>query len=110
MQENKAVQRPGWGLELERAALKWVMREGISKKVMLEQTPEGEAGSWRICRVFSAEAPAGAKFLGVQSRQEACMLPVWLELGEWVVDNVREIACMVRVVVVGQGMWDLIGH
>lgn len=61
--------------------------------------------------MFSAEGPAGAKFLGVQSRQEARVLPVWLALGEWMVgDNVREIACMVRVVVVGQSLWNLIGH
>lgn len=39
------------------------------------------------------------------------MLPVWLALGEWVVgDNVRETACTVRVVGVGQSLWNLIGR
>lgn len=61
--------------------------------------------------VFSAEGPAGAKFLEVQSSQGACELPVWLALGEWMVgDSVRETACMVRVVIVGWSLWDLIGH
>lgn len=45
---------------------------------------------------LSAGGPAG-KFLRVQSKQEACVFPVWLELGEWLVgDDVGELAWMAR--------------
>ena len=98
MQENEAEKRAREGAwRWPGAALKWVIREGLSKKVMLEQTPVGGERSWGTCRMFSAEGLAGAQFLRVQCRREARVLPVWLVLGEWVVGGgAREIVCMAR--------------
>ena len=95
---TKQESRLGMGLG-ERAVFKWVVREGLTKKVILEQMAVGGEGS--VGRGFSAEGPAGAKVLRVQSSQEASVA------GD---GGQRGCLCGRKTMVEGQSMGDLIGH
>lgn len=76
-----------------------MVREGLTKEVILEQTAVGGEGS--VGTGFSAEGPAGAKVLRVQSSQEASVAGP---------GGQRDCLCGRKIMVEGQSMWDLIGH